>query len=87
MNAENRPKQYSLDTLPVSQVTGEPLILQGSPLYEDVNILVKATYKNHDLASLILFAESLGMDPVTSRRATNEALRLFIAQKKDLIVY
>jgi hypothetical protein len=87
MNAENLPRKYAVDTLAVSPVTGEPLVLQGNPLFEAVNKLVAAEYTNHDLASLIRCAEDLGMSAEAARRATNEALRLFIAQKKDLIVY
>jgi len=61
--------------------TGNLVIAYKSELYLAIMDAVISRYGDSGLKSLLRYAEILGMDSVTSRRSTNEALIVFIAQK------
>ncbi len=61
--------------------TKKILIAYKSPLYEELMKEISLKYGDSGLKSLIKYAESLGMDAISSRRATNEELMVFIAQR------
>ncbi len=65
--------------------TKKVFIAYKSPLYEELMKEISLKYGDSGLKNLIKYAESLGMDSVTSRRATNEELMVFIAQRLDKI--